>query len=73
MAEIINLRTARKAKKRADKEGRAADNRAYYGLTKAQKAAAKAERDQQAKTLDGKKQDSSAPKDPESQTPGPKP
>lgn len=36
-AEIINLRQARKAKARADKEKRAAENRASFGRTKSQR------------------------------------
>ena len=53
MAEIINLRRARKAKKRDDKEKRAAENRALIGLSKAQKEAAKAENKRQTEALDG--------------------
>ena len=34
MAEIINLRKARKAKARADKEAEAAENRAKFGQPK---------------------------------------
>ena len=45
MAEIINLRQARKNKARADKEARAAENRVSFGRTKAEKTQAKAERD----------------------------
>ena len=36
-AEIINLRQARKAKARAEKEKRAAENRASFGRTKSQR------------------------------------
>ena len=36
MAEIINLRQARKNKARADKEARAAQNRVAFGRTKAE-------------------------------------
>lgn len=36
MAEIINLRLARKARKRADAEQAAAENRARFGRTKGQ-------------------------------------
>ncbi len=56
-AEIVNLRKARKAKARADKEQRAAENRAVHGRSKAEKA-----RDMQAKVriareLDGARRD----------------
>lgn len=37
MAEIINLRTARKARARAAHEQQAAENRARFGRTKAEK------------------------------------
>ena len=37
MAEIINLRTARKARARQNAEREAAENRAKFGQTKAQK------------------------------------
>ena len=37
MAEIVNLRLARKRKARAVKEAEAADNRALHGRTKAEK------------------------------------
>jgi hypothetical protein len=36
MAEIINLRQARKQKARAEKEARAAENRTSFGRTKAE-------------------------------------
>ncbi|NNM71507.1 DUF4169 family protein [Enterovirga aerilata] len=37
MAEIINLRQARKARERAEAERQAERNRAKFGLTKAEK------------------------------------
>jgi hypothetical protein len=37
MAEIINLRQARKARARTEAEGRAGDNRVRFGRTKAEK------------------------------------
>ena len=43
MAEIINLRMARKAKARAGAEKQAGENRAKFGQTKAEKQARKAE------------------------------
>lgn len=36
MAEIVNLRQARKAKKRRDKAAKAAENRVRFGRTKGQ-------------------------------------
>ncbi len=35
MAEIVNLRRARKARKRAEQKAEAADNRARFGRSKA--------------------------------------
>ncbi len=57
MAEIVNLRRARKKKARAEKDARAASKRARFGLTKAEKRAAAAERADTGKSLDGKKLD----------------
>ncbi|CCQ73565.1 DUF4169 family protein [Magnetospira sp. QH-2] len=57
MAELVNLRQARKQKARAAKEKKAAANRAKFGRGKVEKlkdrvAASKAEKD-----LDGKKRE----------------
>jgi len=38
MAEIVNLRRARKGKARVEKDARAADNRVRFGRTKAERA-----------------------------------
>jgi hypothetical protein len=53
MAEIVNLRTARKAKARAQAAATAEQNRALHGRTLAQKAAERAEAERAARTLDG--------------------
>lgn len=53
MPNLINLRQARKAKARAAAEAKAAQNRALFGQTKAQKLKAKAEREALARTIDG--------------------
>lgn len=55
MAEIVNLRRARKDRKRAAKDARAADNRTRFGRSKAQKCKAEAERGRAETALDGKK------------------
>lgn len=57
MADIINLRTARKAKTRARATATAAQNRALHGRTLAQKAADHAEAERRTRTLDGAKID----------------
>lgn len=45
MAEIVNLRTVRKRKARAQAEAQAAQNRAKFGRTKEQKALDELERE----------------------------
>ncbi len=57
MAEIVNLRRARKKKAREEKETRAAGKRSRFGRTKAEKRGAAAERAHTGKSLDGKKLD----------------
>ena len=57
MAEIINLRQARKNKARADKEVRATENRVAFGRTKAEKMLTKAEQDLAKSRLEGHKRD----------------
>jgi predicted secreted protein len=61
MAEIINLRQARKNKARADKEARAAENRIAFGRTKAEKSLTQAERDMAARRIDAHKRDDETP------------
>ena len=55
MAEIINLRLARKAKARAEADKTAAANRVKHGQTKADKARVKAEADRAERDLESKK------------------
>jgi hypothetical protein len=57
MAEIINLRTARKARARADAAMTADANRAKFGRSKAEKASNDAETARRAKLLDGARRD----------------
>lgn len=52
-AEIVNLRRARKARARRDKETAAAENRVRYGRTRAERERCQSERDRQAAALDG--------------------
>ncbi len=51
-AEIINLRRARKAKAREDREKEATANRAAFGRTKAEREAAELERERAVRLLD---------------------
>ncbi len=53
MGEIVNLRTVRKQKRRAGDEKAAAENRAKFGRTKAEKATEKARAEKAARDLDG--------------------
>jgi hypothetical protein len=57
MAEIVNLRRARKSRARVEKDAQAADNRTQFGRTKAEKRVTEAERAQTKTALDGKKLD----------------
>ncbi len=57
MGELVNLRAARKARARRDKEAQAAANRALHGRTKAERAADVAERQRLKGTLDGAKRE----------------
>jgi hypothetical protein len=57
MAEIINLRQARKAAKRKQDEASAAANRAKFGRSRAERVAQAREQDRTAKLLDGAKRE----------------
>ncbi len=57
MAEIINLRQARKHKARADKEKQAEQNRLTFGRTKAEKDLIAKKNEQAERLLDGHKRD----------------
>jgi hypothetical protein len=57
MAEIINLRQARKQKARAEKEARANENRVAFGRTKAEKNLSQAEQALAKSRLDSHKRD----------------
>ena len=57
MAEIVNLRQARKRLKRQEKAETATENRTRFGRSKAERRKAEAERDKTARDLDGKKLD----------------
>ena len=57
MAEIINLRQARKAKARSEKESAAEANRLKFGRSKAEKTLSEAEKKLSARKLDGHKRE----------------
>ena len=60
MADIINLRQARKAKARLTRERQAAENRARFGRSKAERDAQAAEQERQAKIVYGARRDEKA-------------
>ncbi|RIV88663.1 DUF4169 family protein [Aurantiacibacter xanthus] len=53
MADVINLRSARKAKHRADKAREAEANRAKFGQTKAEKTLRQQDQNRAERLLDG--------------------
>ena len=57
MAEIVNLRQARKRKARNDREKVAEANRLTFGRTKAEKRGSKLEKQRSEKVLDGHRRD----------------
>ena len=57
MAEIVNLRQARKQKARAEKEARADENRIAFGRTKAEKNLRQAEQELARSRLDAHRRD----------------
>ena len=59
MAEIVNLRLARKAKKRSDQSVEAQANRARHGATKAERQLQRDEADRLARTIEGAKREES--------------
>lgn len=61
MAEIINLRQARKQKVRAEAAKTAEQNRISFGRTKTERKLTEAERDKAARHIDGHKLDRDEP------------
>ncbi|WP_313808820.1 DUF4169 family protein [Sphingobium sp.] len=57
MGDIINLRQARKAKARADKERLAQGNRAKFGRTKAERLTQSIEEERRKREIDGARRD----------------
>jgi hypothetical protein len=57
MAEIVNLRQARKRKARTDKEALAASNRIAFGRSKAERRLGDARQDLADRRLDGHRRD----------------
>ena len=61
-ADIINFRKARKARDRADKDTKAAENREKFGRTKADKTLSKALTEKAVRDLDAHRRDRDEPK-----------
>ena len=59
MAEIVNLRQARKRRARAEKERAADANRRLHGLSRSQKDLAAQHREHEGRKLDGHRLDDS--------------
>jgi hypothetical protein len=57
MAEIVNLRRARKAKARAEAQATAAENRIRFGRTAQEKKQGAAQKALEAKRLEGHRRD----------------
>lgn len=57
MTQIVNLRTVRKKKARAEKESVALENRIRFGLNKAERQRAEAEKSLASQKLDGHRLD----------------
>lgn len=57
MAEVINLRRARKAKSRAEAERQAAANRAKFGQSRSERNRNALERDRTDRFIDGAKRE----------------
>lgn len=55
MAEIVNLKRARKERSRAEDDAAAAANRAKFGRTKVEKQVSARETERTGKALDGKR------------------
>lgn len=53
MAEIVNLRQARKRKERAEKDAKAAENRVAFGRTKVERELSEAEKKLVARRIEG--------------------
>lgn len=57
MAEIINLRTAKKQRARVDKEAQATQNRTLFGRSKSEKLKEALEKDRAEKHIEGHKRE----------------
>jgi hypothetical protein len=63
MGDVVNLNRYRKLKQRAERERRAGEKRARFGISKAERAKGAAERSLETRRLDGVRLDERAPGD----------
>lgn len=63
MGEVVNLRMARKRRKRDDDDAQARENRIRFGRTKAQKRGEDMEQDLARRSFDAHKRDEPGPRD----------
>jgi len=56
-AEVVNLRRARKARTRMEKDAKAAENRRRHGRTKAEKQTESAERERAARRIESRRRE----------------
>ncbi len=63
MADVVNLRQARKAKARSEKEQKAAENRVMFGRTKGERKLDQAEKSRASRALTQKKMTSEGPEE----------
>jgi hypothetical protein len=61
MGDIVNLNRYRKQKLKAERERRANEKRARFGIPKAERAKTSAERSLEARRLEGARRDDSEP------------
>jgi len=64
MSNVVNLRQARKAKARGEKERLAQANRAKFGRSKAERLEAEAQESRRVRALDGARREKDAPDTP---------
>jgi hypothetical protein len=63
MGEVVNLNRYRKLKQRAERERRAGEKRAHFGVSKADRVKSAAERSLEARRLDGARRDKRGPEE----------
>jgi hypothetical protein len=65
MGDVVNLNRYRKLKQRAERERRASEKRARFGVSKTERAKTAAERSLETRRIDGARRDERGPQDPD--------